>query len=164
MVALLMSEILNLDLKTTQETITNFQPLAYRLEKVGEVNNITYYVDTLATIPAATIEAINSLSNVNTLIFGGLDRGISYKELIDYLQKSSVEHFICMPMTGHEIGKQLNKDKTFFVNNLEEAVTMAKKITKEHTICLLSPAAPSYNEFKNYQEKGDKYKEFVFEK
>lgn len=161
MVALLVNEILHLSNEGAIKVVNNFKPLAYRLENIGEVENVTYVMDTLATIPQATIEAITTLKKVNTLIFGGLDRGISYEAFIEYLNNSSVEHFICMPTTGHEIGKKLPKEKTFFVNSLEEAVTLAKKITKKNTICLLSPAASSYDQFKNYQEKGDKFKEYV---
>lgn len=163
MVALLVSEILELNRKKTLETIRNFEPLAYRLQFFKKVDGIEYYIDTLATIPKATIEAIETLKNVNTLIFGGLDRGISYDELIHYLQKSKVEHFICMPTTGHKIGKLLPKDKVYFVDDLKSAVSIAKTVTKENTICLLSPAAASYEQFKNYREKGEKFKEYILE-
>jgi len=90
-----------------------------------------------------------------------MDRGISYDGFAEYLTKTNIEHFICMPTTGHVIGKKLPKNRTFFVNTLEEACDLAKKITKENTSCILSPAAASYEHFKNYAEKGDKYKEYI---
>ncbi|MDE5888523.1 MAG: UDP-N-acetylmuramoyl-L-alanine--D-glutamate ligase, partial [Bacilli bacterium] len=145
----------------TFKAISEFKPLEYRLEYVGEVNKIRYYVDTLATIPAATKESIEALENVNTLIFGGMDRGISYEGFSEYLENTNIENFICMPTTGYTIGKRINNSKTYFVETLEDAVSLAKKITKEGTICLLSPAAASYEQFKNYAEKGDKFKEYV---
>lgn len=164
MAALTVSQILELDLNKTKETIANFKTLAYRMENIGIVDNVTYVVDTLATIPEATIASIEALQNVNTLIFGGMDRGISYEQLIEYLSKTSIEHLICMPTTGHMIAKHLPQEKVYLVNNLEEAVKLAKQITEKNTICLLSPAASSYEQFKNYQEKGDKFKEYVYQK
>lgn len=163
MVALLVSELLKLDRNQTLKTIQNFKPLDYRLQFVGKVNNVDYYMDTLATIPEATLASIETLENVNTLIFGGMDRGISYDKFILELQKSKVEHFICMPTTGHKIGKSLPEEKVFYVDTLKEAVRLAKKITTPKTICLLSPAATSFEQFKNYQEKGDKYREYVLQ-
>lgn len=164
MVAYTVSKILNLNDEKTFKAISEFKPLEYRLELVGEVNKVKYYVDTLATIPNATKESIEALETVNTLIFGGMDRGISYEGFAEYLEGTNIEHFICMPTTGYTIGKKIKDKKTYFVETLEEAVILAKKITKEGTICLLSPAAASYEQFKNYAEKGDKFKEYVLEK
>lgn len=161
MVAYTVSKILGLNDEKTLKAISEFEPLKYRLELVGEVNKVKYYVDTLATIPAATRESIEALKNVNTLIFGGMDRGISYEGFAEYLESTGIEHFICMPTTGTKIGKEISESKTYFVETLEEAVELAKKITKEGTICLLSPAAASYEHFKNYADKGDKFKEYV---
>lgn len=161
MVAYTVSKILGLNDEKTLKAISEFEPLKYRLELVGEVNNVKYYVDTLATIPAATRESIEALKNVNTLIFGGMDRGISYEGFAEYLESTDIEHFICMPTTGTKIGKEISEERTYFVETLEEAVDLAKKITREGTICLLSPAAASYEHFKNYADKGDKFKEYV---
>lgn len=164
MVAFQVSRILHLNDELTLKAISEFKTLNYRLELVGEVDDIKYYVDTLATIPEATKESIQALENVNTLIFGGMDRGISYEGFAKYLEKTKIEHFICMPTTGHTIGKELPTTKTYFVDTLEEAVKIAKKLTKKNTICLLSPAASSYEQFKNYAEKGDKFKEYIWSK
>lgn len=161
MFALLISQILKLKQEIVLLAIKNFESLPYRLEKVAEKKKVSYYVDVLATIPEATINSIETLKNVNTLIFGGLDRGINYQTLIDYLQKSTIENLICMPTTGHKIANQLYKKKIFLVNTLEEAVNIAKKVTKENMICLLSPAASSYEQFKNYKEKADKFIELI---
>lgn len=162
-VASLVAKLLNLDLEKAKTAIDNFNGLENRLELVGTFNNITYYCDTIATIPAATISSIKALKNVNTLIFGGMDRGIDYQPLIDFLENCKIENLICMPTTGTKVGKQIkNKDKNIiFVNTLEEAVEEAKKVTKKETICLLSPAASSYEYFTNFIEKGNKFKELI---
>lgn len=166
MVVSLVAKLLNLDLKKAKKTIDSFTGLEHRLEYVSTINDITYYNDTIATIPEATISGIESLKNVNTLIFGGMDRGIDYSFFIEYLRNSNVENLICMPTTGTKIGECLKDSykNIYFVTSLEEAVSLAKKVTKKKTICLLSPAASSYEAFKNFVEKGNKYKELVNEK
>lgn len=161
MVAFLVGQLLGLDQNKMLTTIENFKALSYRLEYIGKIDQVAYYVDTLATIPSATMEAIESIPNVNTLIFGGMDRGISYDGFAEYLEKTEIEHFICMPTTGHMIGKCLPSDRTFYVETLKEACELAKGVTKKGCTCLLSPAAASYEQFKNYAEKGDKFKEYI---
>ena len=155
---------INLDMEKVEQTIENFNPLEHRLENAGTYNNITYYNDSISTIPAATINAVNALKNVNTLIIGGMDRGIHYQPLIDFLNNSDIEHIICMPNTGHSIAKELTNNKAILVQDLAEAVEKAKEVTKPNTICLLSPAAASYGFFKNFEERGEKYKELIARK
>ena len=161
MFALGVSEILKLDLEKTIKSISEFKTLAHRLEFVGNFDDVLYYDNSIATIPMATIEAVEALKNVDTLIIGGMDRGIDYKEFIQYLNKSNISNIICMPKTGHDIAKKLKEEKCYIVNDLEEAVNVAKKETKKGKICLLSPAAASYGFFKNFEEKGDLYKKLV---
>ncbi|MDD3187634.1 MAG: UDP-N-acetylmuramoyl-L-alanine--D-glutamate ligase [Bacilli bacterium] len=152
---------LNLDIELAIKTINNFKPLEHRMELVGTYNGITFYNDSIATIPEATIHCIEALKNVDTLIFGGKDRGISYDDFIDYLQNCSVNNFICMPNTGTNIGKMLKNKNVYFISDMQEIVEKAFEITKKGKSCLLSPAASSYNAFKNFEEKGRLYKEAV---
>lgn len=163
MFVLSVSEILNLNLNKTIETINHFKPLPHRLEYVGKFHNIKYYNDAIATIPEATINSINTLKDVNTLIIGGMDRGINFSKFIKFLNTGIVENIICMPYTGHIIGKELtNPNITVnFVQDLEEAVNVAKKITRVNRICLLSPASASYGFFTNFMEKGNMFKKLV---
>ena len=155
------SEILGLDINKTIETIRDFKPLKHRLENIGTYNDVTYYDNSIGTIPEATIEAVKALKNVDTLIIGGMDRGINYKELILFLNNSKISNVICMPKTGHDIAKELRREMCYIVNNLEEAVDTAKKVTQKGKICLLSPAAASYGFFKNFEERGELFKKLV---
>ena len=167
MVCLTISKILKLNMKEATKSIATFEPLEYRLQNIGTINDVTYYTDTLATIPEATIASINTLPNTNTLIFGGMDRGINYDKLIEYLKRCHVTNFICMPTTGHDIGHAIGEiegKNFYYVETLEEAVNLAKQVTKPGTACLLSPAASSYAYFKNYADKGDQFKAFVYKK
>ena len=162
MFVLAVCNILKLNLKKAKETISNFKGLEHRMEYVGKYNNIIYYNDSIATIPEATINSIRALKNVDTLILGGMDRGISYNEFIKFLNSGVVRNLICMPDTGYKIADSLNCSSNIYkVETLEEAVELSKKITIKDKICLLSPAAASYGFFKNFVEKGNKYKELV---
>lgn len=161
MFVLALSEIMGLELNKTIQSIKEFKTLAHRLEFVGKYNDILYYDNSIGTIPEATIEAVNALKEVDTLIIGGMDRGIDYNKFIQYLNNSDIGNIICMPKTGHEIAKGLKREKAHIVETLEEAVETAKKVTKKGKICLLSPAAASYGYFKNFEEKGDMYKELI---
>ena len=135
--------------------------MPHRLEFIGEFDGVKYYDNSIATIPMATIEAVKALKEVDTLIIGGMDRGIDYKELIEFINKSDIRNIICMPKTGHDIAKELKKENCFIVNTMEEVVDTAKKVTQKGKICLLSPAAASYGFFKNFEEKGNIYKTLV---
>lgn len=155
------SEILNLDISKTIKTISEFKTLEHRLELVGRYDNVLYYDNSIGTVPMATIEAVKALKNVDTLIIGGMDRGIDYKDFIEFLNSSNISNIICMPKTGHDIAQYLKEDRRYIVETLEEAVNTAKKVTAKGKTCLLSPAAASYGYFKNFEEKGNLYKELV---
>jgi UDP-N-acetylmuramoylalanine--D-glutamate ligase len=156
------SEILNLNLEKTIEAIQTTESLEHRMEYVGRVDDIDFYNDAIATIPQATINCIKTLKSVDTLICGGMDRGVDQSELIDFLEKSQVRNIICMPETGYYIYEQLkNKKNAYKVETIEDAVKTAKNITNPNTICVLSPSASSYSHFKNFEEKGRLYKKCV---
>ena len=159
--ALLTSSIYHLDLKKTLQTIKNFKPLEHRMEYVGKYEDIHFYNDVIATIPEATINACKTLKEVDTLIFGGMDRNIDYQKLVQFLNESSIGNFICMPTTGYKLAPLLDQNRVRKAETLEEAVDIAFQVTKKNHICLLSPAAASYEYFKNFEEKGKKYKELI---
>lgn len=163
MFVLAVSNILKLDLNQTIKTINEFNPLEHRLEYVGTFGNVDYYNDSIATIPEATMESIKALENVNSLIVGGNDRGVNQEELIEFLKESKIENIVCLPKTGEYIydGLKDTNKKIEKVKDMEEAVSIAKKLTKKNTICLLSPAASSYGYFKNFKERGNLFKELV---
>lgn len=164
MFVLLVAKLKGLDLSKASETIRNFKGLKYRMECIGTYDDVTYYNDTIATIPEATISAIKALKNVDTLIFGGMDRGIEYQSLVDFLEVCNVRNLVCMPTTGYTIGNML-KDKCdkniFMAETLQDAYGVAKEVTEKGKVCLLSPAASSYEYFKNFEEKGKCFEELV---
>lgn len=158
------AKILGLDLEQASQTIYDFKGLKYRMEYIGTYDNISYYNDTIATIPEATINAIKTINNVDTLIFGGMDRKINYEDFISFLKYSSINNFICMPSTGTKIGEILEKEtkkNIYFVDNLEDAYKISKEKTEKGKSCLLSPAASSYEYYKNFEEKGKIFERLV---
>lgn len=143
--------------------ISSFKGLEHRIEFVGKFNDITFYNDSIATIPEATICSIKSFEKVDTVIIGGKDRGINYSGLVDFLNKSDISKAIFICESGKRVYNMLgkNKDKYIYVENLENAVKLAKNYTPKDGICILSPAASSYGYYKNFEERGNVFKELV---
>lgn len=150
-----------------KEGLKRFQGIPHRLEFAGTFMGVSFYNDCIATVPRSVLLGIEALKNVDTLIVGGMDRGLDYSEFIKDLSKSKVNSFICMPETGTTIGKaikKLNGSKTIvFVDTMKEAVKAAYDVTAPGKICLISPAASSYNYYKNFEEKGNLFKKEVKE-
>ncbi|MGN0249631.1 MAG: UDP-N-acetylmuramoyl-L-alanine--D-glutamate ligase [Lachnospiraceae bacterium] len=149
--------------------LQSYVPLPHRLQYIGTVNGVAYYDDSISTIDETTIQALNTIKNADTVLIGGMDRGISYVNLERYLADSKVAHIILMEDTGKRIYEEiqsdypdfLHKERLFVVNHLEDAVSLAKQITKKGGSCILSPAAASYGIFKNFEERGDVFAQLV---
>jgi UDP-N-acetylmuramoylalanine--D-glutamate ligase len=155
--------------KIIDKSIKTFKHLPHRLEPIGTFRGITFYNDALATIPEATISAINRLGNkVETIILGGFDRNIDFKKLAEEILRSRIKTLIFFPTTGEKIWRTIvrqnrkkRKFNRFFVNSMAEAVKLAYQYTKKGKICLLSTASASFGIFKDYKEKGDLFKKNV---
>lgn len=150
---------LGLDTEKALDTLRNFRGLPHRLELVGEYDGVKYYDNAIATIPEATIAAIEALGDVDTLIMGGMDRGVDQRKLVEFLRKGMVKNIIGMPETGWQVVEELGNGET--VQTMQEAVELAKKVTEKGKSCLLSPAAASYNVYKNFEEKGNEFQRLV---
>ena len=163
------AKIFKIPSKIVKKTIKEFKFLPHRLELVGTFRRITFYNDALATIPEATIEAIETLGNkVETIMLGGFERNIEFTKLAKKVLKSKIKNVILFPTTGERIWKkitQLNSTssllKHFFVSNMADAVKLAYQYTKKEKICLLSTASSSFSIFKDYKEKGNLFKKYV---
>jgi len=163
-VALSVSKIVGVSDEAVITCIKTFETLPHRLENIGVYNGVAYVDDSISTIPAATIYAVASVDNVDTLIIGGMDRGINYTPLMEYIIKGEVPNVILMYDSGKQIYEAI-KDKAntnvMYVDTLEDAVKLAVKVTKKGASCVMSPAAASYGTFKNFEERGERFKEFV---
>lgn len=166
--ALLVCYLLKLDLNKVACFIDNFEPLEHRMERVGTFKGITFYNDSIATIPSATINCIKSIPNVKTVIIGGMDRGLDLSSLVDYLlQDNKIRTCIFLKDTGYIIKEELEKkgSSKLLINavDMKDAVLEAYKNTYEGEACVLSPAAASYNVYKNFEERGKDYKKWIKE-
>lgn len=149
------------------QLLKTFEPLTHRQEYVTEINNIVFYNDSIATIPEATISAIEAIPNCQTLILGGYNRGINYDKLIVFLEQKNIQNFVLMGEVGKLLYKNYNFFKlpeinVFFSDNFDEIISFALKHTIKGNTCILSPAASSYDTFKNFEHRGAIYKEAIF--
>lgn len=159
------AEILDIDKESVKKGVENFKGIPHRLEPVGEFKGIRFFNDSIATIPHAVECGVEAIGDVDTLIFGGLDRGIGYDEFEKYLMNCPLSNLIGMPETGHNIIDNLiaaGCTKTMVkAGDMEHAVKSAFELTAKGKSCLLSPAASSYNVYKNFEYKGNHYKEVI---
>ncbi len=159
--------LLDVDADTIEHTINAFKGLPSRLEYVGRFNKVDYYNDSIATIPEATMAALQTLPETSTLILGGKDRGIDYAPMMHYLAGSSLKTIV---FTGNAGKRMLDissvdnipADKQYLLaKDFEEAVSLAVKHSLPGSVCLLSPAASSYDAFRNFEERGLRFKQLV---
>ena len=148
------------------EAIKRFKPLPHRLEYLSERSGIKFYDDSAATIPEATISAIDKMGDdLDTMIVGGVDKGFDLRKLSERISASPIRNLIIFPETGESVARMVSrKIKVFPAKNMEEAVSIAFNVTKKGKACLLSPAASSFNMFKSYMERGELFKRYVNKK
>jgi len=162
--AILVGKLFSIPNSKIQKAIKDFTPLPHRLEQIGTFKEITFVNDSLATIPEAAVGALNALGNqVTTLLVGGFDRGVSVTKIARRIEQSKITTLILFPTTGEKILRTLKKKpkRVFLVDSMKEAVKLAYLHTRKGKICLLSPAASSFNLFKDYQDRGNQFKKFV---
>ncbi len=150
--------------KAIQDLVT-FNGLPHRLEKIGIFGGVTFYNDSIATIPEATIAAIDTLEHVDFLLLGGFDRGIDYTILIEYLIDYQIKHILFTGKAGIRMMKMLLKytteSKLLTYDTMQDAFTIVQKFAQPKDICLLSPAAASYDIYKNFEHRGDIFRELA---
>lgn len=149
--------------------LQTFRPLKHRLEYIGTKHGVEYFDDSISTTVESTINAIKSIENVETVILGGMDRGIDYNPLIKFLLKSKLKNIILMYESGKRIYELFQNEagshnkKIIYCSDLQEAALTAQNVTSKGSACLLSPASASYGHFKNFEERGDAFKHLLFD-
>ena len=161
----------NIDIQKAMETLKTFRMPEHRLEVFfkDEKNSTVFIKDSIATIPEATIEAVKSVKNENIfLILGGKDRQKDVTSLIIFLNKNTcVKKVFLLGETGKIIYNML-KENNFnnyyeYFESLQDIVNAIKKCDLKNTTVLLSPASPSFDMFKNFEERGKIFKSLMLE-
>ena len=157
------SLVMSQPLSSFRFLLSTFTGLRHRMERVGCYKGITWYDDSISTIPAAAIAAVRALGRVDTLILGGFDRGIDYTPLVDFLKENPIKNIVFVGAAGRRIHSQFSILNSQFIE--EDDYTKIVPWCAEHTpqggVVLLSPAAASYDAFKNFEVRGDFYKEQI---
>ena len=160
----LIAYISKIDINIIKSTLSTFGGVEHRQEFVRNINGVKYINDSKATNPDSTIKALNSYNKSIILIAGGMDKKNDFKELACEISKNT-KGLIVFGETASEIQKQVRLqgyDKIISkVKNLEEAVKIASRLAKQDDIVLLSPACASWDMYKNFEERGNEFKELV---
>ena len=124
-----------------------------------------FFNDSISTIPQATIAALQTIKNVNFLLLGGFDRGIDYEPLVTYLKENPLPYILITGQAGQTIKGKLQtaeyKGNILEYTDMESAFVMIKDLAGNGDVCLLSPAAASYDRYKNFEERGGIFKELA---
>ena len=154
------------NVETQKKAISEFTGVEHRLEFVREIDGVKYYNDSIGTSPASTIAGLNAFEENIILIAGGSDKGLDYTEIGEKIAEKVTTLVLCGPTSKaiEEATKKALKGKQIdfiYVNNMEEEVKAAKENAKPGDIVLLSPASASFDLYKNFAERGKKFKECV---
>lgn len=156
------TELFGVDENAAKQALGDFTGLPHRLQYLGKKDGVDYYDDSISTIPNATIEALRSIPNAVSVIIGGMDRGICYDSLINFIHSNRQYLYIFAYSSGKRIYESVSEELNCkYVEDLAAAVDLAKRVTPEGGACVLSPAAASYGYFKNFEERGDAFRALV---
>lgn len=147
---------------TIRESLSNFQGVEHRLEKVLKIQNVQYINDSKATNVNATFFALDSMNSPTVWIVGGVDKGNDYNELMS-LVREKVKAIICLGIDNRKIIDAFGNvvDIMVEVNNMNDAVKTAQRLTEKGDVVLLSPACASFDLFENYEDRGKQFKQAV---
>lgn len=163
--ALTAIKVLGFNPEAAASHIATFPGIPHRLQAIGEIAGVLCVDDSISTIPQSAVAALEVYRDRPvTLLMGGHDRGLDYAPLVAYLSAHPAT-VIAMPDNGKRIAETLRAanictENIHEVAGLEDAVALARGITPPGGVILLSPAAPSYGHFTNYEERGDAFKAF----
>ena len=145
-----------------KNAILNFDPLEHRMESIETKDSITYINDSKATNIRSTIKAIESSNQKTILILGGYSKGKTNYEKRLGTQFDNISNIICYGSEGENIYKQL-KDiyNCQYIKEFKKAIVASINIAKINNRVLLSPACSSYDQFNNFEERGNEFKRIV---
>ena len=158
MISVMVAKALNISNEDIVTAISNFKGVEHRIEFVREINGVRYYNDSKGTNTDASITAVKSFKDNIILLVGGYEKGLSMDEMKKYMKP--VKKVIGYGFAGKRIAGDL-VDDPIVVTTLDEAVNEAYKLAQYGDTVLLSPTTSSYDQYKNYEERGKHFKELV---
>ena len=162
MAATSVAQLLNIRKQTIRESLASFQGVPHRLEKVSKIQGVQYINDSKATNVNATFFALESMSQPTVWIVGGVDKGNDYTELFS-LVREKVKAIICLGTDNTKIIKHFEGlvDFIYETGSMDQAVSTASQLAEAGDTVLLAPACASFDLFKNYEDRGDQFKQAV---
>jgi UDP-N-acetylmuramoylalanine--D-glutamate ligase len=162
MAATSVAQLMKIRKQTIRESLSNFQGVEHRLEKVLKIQNVQYINDSKATNVNATFFALDSMTVPTVWIVGGVDKGNDYSELMP-LVREKVKAIICLGLDNKKIIDAFSDvvDMMVEVDNMRDAVNTAKHLAEKGDAVLLSPACASFDLFQNYEDRGNQFKAAV---
>ena len=163
MAAVAMAYCAGVPMETIRQVIQSFTAVPHRIEFVDEIDGVAYYNDSKGTNPDAAIKGIQAMNRPTLLIGGGYDKESSYEEWIRAFD-GKVRYLVLIGQTKEKIEKAAHSCgfmSTILAEDLEEAVKICAETANPGDAVLLSPACASWGQFDNYEQRGDKFKEYV---
>jgi UDP-N-acetylmuramoylalanine--D-glutamate ligase len=162
MAATSVAQLMKIRKQTIRESLSNFQGVEHRLEKVLKIQNVQYINDSKATNVNATFFALDSITTPTVWIVGGVDKGNDYTELMALVHEK-VKAIICLGVENKKIIDAFGNvvDMMVEVDNMHDAVNTARHIAEKGDTVLLSPACASFDLFQNYEDRGNQFKREV---
>ena len=162
MAAATVAKILNISDEKIRESLGNFQSINHRLEHVLTIQKVKYINDSKATNVNAVYYALDTMKSSTIWIVGGVDKGNNYDELIP-LVREKVKAIICIGIDNSKIIESFSPFVDLIIenDNMIDAVKNAYKIAESKDSVLLSPACSSFDIYKNYEDRGNQFKEAV---
>jgi UDP-N-acetylmuramoylalanine--D-glutamate ligase len=159
MAAASVAKLMNVRKAAIRESLSNFQGVEHRLEKVLKIQNVQYVNDSKATNVNATFFALDSMTAPTVWIVGGVDKGNDYTELMP-LVREKVKAIVCLGVDNKKIIDEFGNvvDIMVEVMNMSDAVRTASKLAEKGDTVLLSPACASFDLFENYEDRGRQFK------
>ena len=162
MAAGISASVLNIKKENIREALEDFEAVEHRLEYVATVDGVRYVNDSKATNVNSTWYALESMTTPTVLILGGKDKGNDYSE-IEELVKKKVKAIVCMGLHNEKLMEFFSGkvEKIADTNSLEDALKACREFASEGDTVLLSPCCASFDLFKSYEDRGDKFKAAV---
>ncbi len=162
MAAASVAKLMQIRKETIRESLSNFQGVEHRLEKVLKIQNVQYINDSKATNVNATFFALDSMNAPTIWIVGGVDKGNDYSELMS-LVNEKVKAIVCLGVDNKKIIDSFGNivDVMLEVDSMNDAVKMAQRLAEKGDTVLLSPACASFDLFENYEDRGRQFKNAV---